>query len=87
MLDEETADFSPLTGTEPVWLDQAKQIARVQVDEQGIVAAAVTLLGLGDGGPEVDPRICVMDLDRPFLFVVRSNNDVNLFVGVVDSLA
>ena len=86
VLDEETADFSPLTGTEPVWLDQAKQIARVQVDEQGIVAAAVTLLGLGDGGPEVDPRICVMDLDRPFLFVVRSNNDVNLFVGVVDSL-
>ena len=87
VLDEETADFSPLTGTESVWLDQAKQIARVQVDEQGIVAAAVTLMGLGDGGPEVDPRICVMDLDRPFLFVVRSNNDVNLFVGVVDSLA
>ena len=86
VLDTKTADFSPLTGTEPVWLDQAKQIARVQVDEQGIVAAAVTLLGLGDGGPEVDPRICVMDLDRPFLFVVRSNNDVNLFVGVVDSL-
>ena len=87
VLDTKTADFSPLTGTEPVWLDQAKQIARVQVDEQGIVAAAVTLMGLGDGGPEVDPRICVMDLDRPFLFVVRSNNDVNLFVGVVDSLA
>ena len=86
VLDEETADFSPLTSTDPVWLDQAKQIARVQVDEQGIVAAAVTLMGLGDGGPEVDPRICVMDLDRPFLFVVRSNNDVNLFVGVVDSL-
>ena len=86
VLDTKTADFSPLTGTEPVWLDQAKQIARVQVDEQGIVAAAVTLMGLGDGGPEVDPRICVMDLDRPFLFVVRSNNDVNLFVGVVDSL-
>ena len=85
VLDEETADFSPLTGTEQVWLDQAKQIARVQVDEQGIVAAAVTLMGLGDGGPEVDPRICVMDLDRPFLFVIRSG-DVNLFVGVVDSL-
>ena len=87
VLDAAAADFSPLTGTEPVWLDQAEQIARVQVDEQGIVAAAVTLLGLGDGAPEVDPRICVMDLDRPFLFVIRSNSDVNLFVGVVDSLA
>ena len=57
VLDEETADFSPLTGTEPVWLDQAKQIARVQVDEQGIVAAAVTLLAAeGMGGPPEVPR-------------------------------
>lgn len=87
VLDPAASDFSPLTGTEPVWLDQATQIARVKVDEQGIVAAAVTLLGLGDGAPEVDPQLCIMDLDRPFLFVIRSNNDVNLFVGVVDSLA
>ena len=87
VLDPEAADFSPLTDTDPVWLNQAKQIARVQVDEQGIVAAAVTLLGAsGAGGPPEDPQICVMDLDRPFLFVIRSNNDVNLFVGVVDSL-
>ena len=86
VLDAEAADFSPLTGTDPVWLDQAKQIARVQVDEQGIVAAAVTLLAAeGMGGPPEDPQICVMDLDRPFLFVIRSG-DVNLFVGVVDSL-
>ena len=87
VLDPEAADFSPLTDTDPVWLNQAKQIARVKVDEQGIEAAAVTLLGAsGAGGPPEDPQICVMDLDRPFLFVIRSNNDVNLFVGVVDSL-
>ena len=87
VLDPEAAAFSPLTDTDPVWLNQAKQIARVKVDEQGIEAAAVTLLGAsGAGGPPEDPQICVMDLDRPFLFVIRSNNDVNLFVGVVDSL-
>ena len=86
VLDAEAADFSPLTGTDPVWLDQAKQIARVQVDEQGIEAAAVTLLeASGAGAPPEDPKICVMDLDRPFLFVIRSG-DVDLFVGVVDSL-
>ena len=86
VLDAAAADFSPLTGTEPVWLDQAKQIARVQVDEQGIEAAAVTLLeASGAGAPPEDPKICVMDLDRPFLFVIRSG-DVDLFVGVVDSL-
>ena len=86
VLDPEASDFSPLTSTEPVWLDQAKQIARVQVDELGFQAAAVTLLAMAGGGaPEDDPRICIMDLDRPFLFVIRSGDAV-LFAGVVDSL-
>ena len=87
VLDPEASDFSPLTSLEPVWLDQAKQIARVQVDELGFQAAAVTLMAAaGAGGPPEDPKICVMDLDRPFLFVIRSGDAV-LFAGVVDSLA
>ena len=87
VLNPEAADFSPLTSLEPVWLDQAKQIARVQVDELGFQAAAVTLLAAsGAGAPPEDPKICVMDLDRPFLFVIRSGDAV-LFAGVVDSLA
>ena len=86
VLNPEAADFSPLTSLEPVWLDQAKQIARVQVDELGFQAAAVTLMAAsGAGGPPEDPKICVMDLDRPFLFVIRSGDAV-LFAGVVDSL-
>lgn len=87
VLDPGVSDFSPLTSLEPVWLDQAKQIARVQVDELGFQAAAVTLLAAaGSGAPPEDPKICVMDLDRPFLFVIRSGDAV-LFAGVVDSLA
>ena len=87
VLDPEASDFSPLTSLEPVWLDQAKQIARVQVDELGFQAAAVTLMAAaGAGAPPEDPKICVMDLDRPFLFVIRSGDAV-LFAGVVDSLA
>ena len=87
VLNPEAADFSPLTSLEPVWLDQAKQIARVQVDELGFQAAAVTLMAAaGAGAPPEDPKICVMDLDRPFLFVIRSGDAV-LFAGVVDSLA
>ena len=86
VLDPEASDFSPLTSLEPVWLDQAKQIARVQVDELGSQAAAVTrLAAAGSGAPPEDPKICVMDLDRPFLFVIRSGDAV-LCAGVVDSL-
>ena len=31
------------------------------------------------------PKVCVMDLDRPFLFVIRTEG-VPLFVGVVNQL-
>lgn len=84
-LDPEAADFSALTDTEPVWVDQVKQIARVKVDEQGVEAAAVTLMAnAGSSAPPDDPTICVMDLDRPFLFLIRTEDTV-LFVGVVEN--
>ena len=84
-LDWESADFSPLTDTEPVWVDQVKQIARVKVDEQGVEAAAVTLMAAsGDAAPSEAPTICVMDLDRPFIFLIKAENTV-LFVGVVEN--
>ena len=84
-LDRDAADFSPLTDTEPVWVDQVKQIARVTVDEQGVEAAAVTLMAeAGEGPPPEDPTICVMDLDRPFLFLIRTGDTV-LFVGAVEN--
>ena len=83
-LDRDAADFSPLTDTEPVWVDQVKQIARVTVDEQGVEAAAVTLMAeAGEGPPPEDPTICVMDLDRPFIFLIRAEDTV-LFAGVVE---
>ena len=66
-------------------------LASVPMQDNGIpllagVIPIVTLLAMAGGGaPEDDPRICVMDLDRPFLFVIRSGDAV-LFAGVVDSL-
>lgn len=84
-LDPDAADFSTLTDMEPVWVDQVKQIARVKVDEQGVEAAAVTLIAdAGAGAPPEDPTICVMDLDRPFIFLIRAEDTV-LFVGAVEN--
>lgn len=82
----ERANFSPLTDLEPVWLDQAKQIARVKVNEEGVEAAAVTLLAdSGASAPPEDPKVCIMDLDRPFLFLIQAEG-VTLFVGVVEQV-
>ena len=81
-----TADFTPLVDLTPVWLEEARQIARVKVDEEGVEAAAVTLLAADASEAIVeDPAICVMDLDRPFLFVIR-DGDAVLFVGVVEQV-
>ena len=86
VFDAGTSDFTPLTDLEPVWLDQAKQIARVKVDEKGVEAVAATLMAnAGAGAPPEDPKICVMDLNRPFLFIIRDGSAV-LFVGVVEQV-
>ena len=86
VFDPGVSDFTPLTDLEPVWLDLVKQIARVKVDEKGVEAAAVTLMAdRGGSAPPEDPKICVMDLDRPFLFLIRSEG-ATLFVGVVEQV-
>lgn len=87
VFDPNQSDFAPLTDVEPVWLAQAKQIARVKVDEKGVEAAAVTLMAnAGGAAPPEDPQICVMDLNRPFLFIIESEGVV-LFVGVVEQVS
>ena len=49
-------------------------------------AAAATILSFKLTGATIeDPEVCVMDLDRPFLFVIRTEN-IPLFVGVVNQV-
>lgn len=86
LLDPDAADLSNLTDI-PAYLSDAFQLARVKVDEEGVEAAAVTILMMDEAAamPPEDPEVCVMDLDRPFLFVVRSQ-DLPLFVGIVNQV-
>lgn len=79
------ADLSALTDLEAS-LSDAKQLARVKVDEEGVEAAAATILSFKLASATIeDPEVCVMDLDRPFLFVIRTEN-IPLFVGVVNQV-
>lgn len=79
------ADLSALTDL-PAFLSDAKQLARVKVDEEGVEAAAVTILEMSECALPLPPEeVCVMDLDRPFLFVIRTQ-DVPLFIGVVNQV-
>lgn len=82
--DAKTADFSPLvTKEQPIWLGKAEHGARVSIDEEGVTAAAYTVMMMaGAAMPPEDE----MDftLDRPFLFVITGTDGLPLFVGAVN---
>lgn len=80
------ADFSailqPSPGMTP-YLSEAQHAARVAIDEEGITAAAYTvMLECGAAQPPEDEIDFI--LDRPFLFVVESRDGLPLFAGIVN---
>ena len=84
LLDADAADLSPLTSI-GAYLSGATQMARVKADEEGVEAAAVTILTMDATAALEESEPMVMDLDRPFLFVIRTE-DIPLFVGIVNQV-
>ena len=75
------ADLSPLTDISGAYVSSVSHGVRVTVDEEGVSAAAFTMIPYcGSAMPtlEVD-----FTLDRPFMFVVTSMQNIPLFVGTV----
>lgn len=78
-------DFSPLLPDEDeVALSGVKHSARVSMDEQGVTAAAVVRMPLCGSAMPPDEEI-EMYFDRPFIFVIKDDNGIPLFVGTVYS--
>ena len=76
------ADFVKLD--DAVYVSKVQHGARVLIDETGIEAAAYTEMAMaGSGAPPTDEVDFV--LDRPFLFVLMSLDNLPLFVGVVNA--
>ena len=84
VLDPELADFSPTTeDVEELYLSMAQHGVRVAIDEEGVTAAAYTVMAAcGSGMPPEEEMDFV--LDRPFLFCVTSQDGLPLFVGIVN---
>lgn len=78
-----TGDFSPMTGKDSGYiLSQATHGVRVAIDEEGVTAAAYTLMALAESAPVVGDEIDFV-VDRPFLFAITSSDGLPLFVGIV----
>ncbi|KAL1435262.1 hypothetical protein MTO96_011183 [Rhipicephalus appendiculatus] len=81
------ADLSGMVESGDIWLSEIFHEAYFQVDEDGTESAAGLSESAGAlaSGPPPDPStLTYIDVDHPFLFVVRDNvQDVILFMGTL----
>lgn len=85
IFDADTADFSSLTDgdSDGIFLSGIKQAARVQIDEEGCRASALTV-GMYTGAPIPEDTVDLV-FDRPFIFEIISATGLPLFVGIVNN--
>ena len=82
VFDPAVSDFSPMTDDTAAYLSQAKHAARVTVDEEGVTAAAYTvMMTCGAAAPPEEEVDFV--LNRPFVFAITGTDGLPLFVGIV----
>lgn len=82
VFDSTVSDFTAITNQPLLYVSKIDHAARVTIDEEGVEAAAYTVIveyTYGFAESEID-----FVLDRPFLFVVSSQDDLPLFAGVVN---
>ncbi len=86
VFDVQNANFSALS-SDPLYVSRITQSARVKIDEKGCEAAAYTEIAMSKTAfdPNEYPTI-EMNLNRPFLFAITGEDNLPLFVGIVNSV-
>ena len=82
VFDPSISDFSPMTDDTEAYLSQAKHAARVAIDEEGVTAAAYTVMMISGAGAPPEEEVD-FTLDRPFVFAITGADGLPLFVGIV----
>mgnify|MGYP001058443400 CR=1 FL=1 len=82
---EDRADFSGMTGSRELLIDDVVHKAWVSVDEEGTEAAAATAVEMVLVSPPLDPPKPVeITIDHPFIFIIRdTETGTILFMGRV----
>ncbi len=85
IFDEKTADFSAaVKQTQPLSVSKTEHAARTAIDEEGVTAAAYTLISIEATSAAVPEDEIDFVLDRPFLFAVTGSDGLPLFTGIVN---
>lgn len=83
VFDPDSADFSSILSGSAAWLNKVQHAARVKIDEEGVSAAAYTVMAVAGAAMPPEDEVDLV-LDRPFLFVITSRYDLPLFAGIVN---
>lgn len=83
--DGDASDFSNLVEDEDVKIavTSAKHAARVVADENGVLAAAYTVIDICETAACMPEDPIEVTIDRPFLFAIQGDDDSLLFIGTV----
>ena len=86
VFDSTLADFTPSIENSKgsIALSRAEHAARAAIDEEGVTAAAYTVM-MEAGAAEPPDEEIDFTLDRPFVFAITSQDGLPLFIGVVNT--
>ncbi|MCR5611656.1 MAG: hypothetical protein K6F68_07525 [Clostridiales bacterium] len=80
------ADFSPLCpNPEDLYVSKVTHAARVKTDEEGVEAAAFTVIIVERNAAPVEHPIVEFVLDRPFVMVITGASGQPMFIVVVNN--
>ena len=73
------AEFPDFCNKEDIYISLMKQVAKIEVNEAGTEAAAVTIIGVKDwAGPEEPPHV-KFHANRPFLYIISEQSTGSIF--------
>ena len=85
LFDPAKSDFTPLTDLGEIRVSQITHAGRVKVDEDGVEAAAFTVI-MAEGAVAMPQDPIDVVLDRPFVFAVTGADGTALFTGIVNTM-
>ena len=84
--DPKQANFTGINKNKELFISEVKQKTFVDVNEEGTEAAAVTSIGVGTTSIGGGSGKIIIDVDRPFLFMIyESNSNTILFMGNISN--
>lgn len=82
---DDRADLSGISQQHGLYVSAVKQSASITVDEKGSEAAAATAIIVKESSAALLEDTIQFELERPFVYLIISDNGVPLFIGILNN--